>query len=279
MSEPLRTDPANPQDAPLEPDQTAKIEQLLLDGLDHYFSAQYDQAINVWTRALFLDRSHARARAYIERARAALSERQRESEELLQSGVAAFDRGESIEARRLLEDAIRRGAPMDEALAVLGRIDRFEPKAPFVQPLTGVGDAHRPTPVPPTAPRESPASRAWLAMVGVAVAALGVVLLLGLVGIESILPPLDAPIDLRPSPRDAVTLPLPLRGEVALERARALAASGRLHDAIAVLGAVRDTDARKPEADRLTGDLQRQLIELAPSTVPLPERPATDPEP
>ena len=37
-------------------DRDAKIEQLLLVGLDHYFAAQYDQAINVWTRALFLDR-------------------------------------------------------------------------------------------------------------------------------------------------------------------------------------------------------------------------------
>ena len=79
-------------------------------GLDHYFDGEYDQAINVWTRALFLDRGHARARAYIERARSALAEQQRESEELLQRGLAAFDRGASAEARRLLEAAIMRGA-------------------------------------------------------------------------------------------------------------------------------------------------------------------------
>ena len=98
-------------------DRDAKIEQLLLVGLDHYFAAQYEQAINVWTRALFLDRSHARARAYIERARSALAERQRESEELLQNGVAAFQRGDGDEARRLLQAAIDGGAPSDEALA------------------------------------------------------------------------------------------------------------------------------------------------------------------
>ena len=60
--------------------------------------ARYELAINVWTRALFLDRSHARARAYIDRARSALAERQRESEELLQNGVAAFQRGDGEEA-------------------------------------------------------------------------------------------------------------------------------------------------------------------------------------
>src|ERR671931_1974240 len=115
MSEAHRSDAARAHDPASDADRDAKIEQLLLIGLDHYFAAQYEQAINVWTRALFLDRNHARARAYIERARSALAERQRQSEELLQTGVAAFRRGESDEARRLLQAAIDRGAPPDEA--------------------------------------------------------------------------------------------------------------------------------------------------------------------
>ena len=71
MSDPMPTDQSRAVDAMSDADRDAKIEQLLLVGLDHYFAAQYDQAINVWTRALFLDRSHPRARAYIERARSA----------------------------------------------------------------------------------------------------------------------------------------------------------------------------------------------------------------
>jgi len=126
MSDPLRTDSSRALDATSEADRDAKIEQLLLVGLDHYFAAQYEAAINVWTRALFLDRSHPRARAYIERARSALAERQRESEELLQNGVAAFHRGDGDEARRLLQAAIERGAPSEEALAVLERLDRLD---------------------------------------------------------------------------------------------------------------------------------------------------------
>src|SRR6476646_1107899 len=126
MSDPLRNDPARANEPVSEADREAKIEQLLISGLDHYFTGQYDQAINVWTRALFLDRSHARARAYIERARSALAERQRESEELLQNGVAAFTRGEGDEARRLLQAAIDGGAPSEEALAVLERLNRLE---------------------------------------------------------------------------------------------------------------------------------------------------------
>src|SRR5260370_17175916 len=130
MPDSLRPDRRQMTDSASEADREAKVEQLLLVRLDHYFTAQYEQAINVWTRALFLDRNHARARAYIERARSALAERQRESEELLQNGLAAFRRGEGDEARRLLQAAMNHGAPPDEALAVLDRLDRLHQGLP-----------------------------------------------------------------------------------------------------------------------------------------------------
>src|SRR6185295_5373162 len=86
MSEPLRakpeeTDPAELRlrqggpDSPLsEADRAARIEELLLSGLDQYFGGHYEQAINIWTRVAFLERGHGRARAYIERARRARRE-------------------------------------------------------------------------------------------------------------------------------------------------------------------------------------------------------------
>src|SRR3954471_17071593 len=120
MSDPLRTDGARAHaDAALSTstaDRDAKIEQLLLLGLDQYFAARYELAINIWTRALFLDRTHPRGRAYIQQARPPLAEPQRESEERLQTGVAAFHRGDGDEARRLLQAAMEAGAPSDEAL-------------------------------------------------------------------------------------------------------------------------------------------------------------------
>src|SRR5215218_9846749 len=126
MSDPLRTETSRTPEPTSRAEREAKIEQLLLAGLDHYFAAQYDQAINVWTRALFLDRTHARARAYIERARSAQSERQRESEALLHDGVAAVRRGDSSEARRLLDAAMSQGDASDEVLALLDRVERLE---------------------------------------------------------------------------------------------------------------------------------------------------------
>src|SRR5580704_8010329 len=145
MSDSLRTDGSRALDGVSDADRDAKIEELLLSGLDHYFAARYEQAINVWTRVLFLDRSHPRARAYIDRARSALAEQLRETEELLHAGVTAFDRGETAEATRLLRAAIDRGAPADEARPLLDRLGHGRAQ-----------DASRPPAGAATTPVEAP---------------------------------------------------------------------------------------------------------------------------
>ena len=126
MSEPQRAaDP--PEGSPADIDErerSSRIEQLLLAGLDHYFAGQYEQAIDVWTRVAFLERRHGKARAYIERARGALAERQRESEELVDRGRAAFDAGDVPTARRLLTEAVAQGGGGDTAALLLERLNR-----------------------------------------------------------------------------------------------------------------------------------------------------------
>src|SRR5918996_5708743 len=116
MTEPIRSDRAA-QGA--DRDREARIEQLLVLGLDHYFAEQHELAINVWTRVLFIDRGHARARAYIERGRSAAAERQRKGDELLHTGAAAFDRGDADAARELIASAVDHGPSRDGALALL----------------------------------------------------------------------------------------------------------------------------------------------------------------
>jgi tetratricopeptide (TPR) repeat protein len=283
MSDPLRTEAVRSPDPGPEPDRDAKIEQLLLAGLDHYFAAEYEHAINVWTRALFFDRNHVRARAYIDRARSALAERQRESEEVLQNGLAAFRRGDVDEARRLLEAALTQGAPRDEALAALDRLNRLD-RGPAPGRLSS-----RLAERAQLMPRDQAASRGkgpGVLLVGLAVAGLavaGVVLtvpspsaqwnsLLGWRPNGSQAPPVPSAVE--------STLPLPLRGETALARARTLASRGRLHDALAALEAVRATDAQKADADALRADIQRQLIGLAGATsAPSPAEPGGGPHP
>jgi tetratricopeptide (TPR) repeat protein len=262
MSDPLRTDPASDEQAGA--DRDAKIDQLLLLGLDHYFDGQYDQAINVWTRALFLDRGHARARAYIERARSALAEHQRESEELLQRGLAAFDRGASSEARRLLERAIASGAPRDEALAVLDRIRRLDaaglpvqaeplPHAPGAHSSRSAGAGLRMTGVVAWAGL----SICTLVMFLVAAGAIPVEWLLSRARPGPVVVPVAAPVTNDPG------LAVPRRGARALAEARGLADRGRLRDALIRLDEITLTDLERDAADRLRSEIQRQLLAVA----------------
>jgi len=64
-----------------------------------------------------------------------------------------------------------------------------------------------------------------------------------------------------PAGRESV-LPMPRRGETTLNRARALAASGHLHDALTLVESIRPTDPQKADADGLRAEIQRQLLAL-----------------
>ena len=257
MSEPQPIEPTVP-----ERDKEARIEQLLLSGLDHYFAGQYDQAINVWTRVVFLERGHDRARAYIERARGALAERHRESEELLHRGVAAFDRGDTEEARELITRAIEQGGPHDMALVFLERLNRLGRPSP-------VSDVPRPAVVERRSrPRVADAAESYSwplrAIAGIAlIAATFAGLLLGGVPIlewVSQLPAGEAAqervVVAQPEP-----VPIARSSEVVLARARSLQTGGHLHDALRLLERVDVADPLRGEADQLRAELQRLLLD------------------
>lgn len=263
MVDPHRTDTSRAVDAVSDSDRDARVEQLLLDGLDCYFAAQYEQAINVWSRALFFDRGHSRARAYIDRARRAIGERQRESDELVEGGVAALSRGDRDEARRLLRDALDRGLVSDQARAALGRLDQVDAGLAAVGGAASADPARRNIRPPLFRYRTRGASSSGLVLAAAAAAAACVWLVASSDGVwrpfagDAAVAPAAAP----PPALDVVP-DLPLRAETALTRARMLAAGGRLHDAMAALDLVRPTDPQKSEADRVRADLQRRLIAL-----------------
>jgi tetratricopeptide (TPR) repeat protein len=254
MSEPLRTDPADV--GPLsEADRAARIEQLLLSGLDHYFGGNYEQAINVWTRVAFLERGHGRARAYIERARGALAERQRESEELLHTGVAAYQAGDLDTARDLLTRAVEQGGTNETALVFLQRLSRLDavPDASR-QP----GPAMRPR--APLGPRRpvTESSADWLVTIGACIVVIGLVLLSALAARSWLVElPVSAPLG---EPVQAEALPIVRASDTRVSRARELYANGRPHDALRLLSGVDIADPLRGEADRLTSDIQRTLL-------------------
>src|SRR5689334_12999627 len=230
MSEPLRTDPAD--QAPLsEADRAARIEQLLLSGLDHYFGGNYEQAINIWTRVAFLERGHGRARAYIERARSALAERQRESEELTHTGIAAYEAGDLQTARELLTRAVEQGGANDTALLFLQRLSRLDVIS---------GAAHTPEAAPTRlrGPRRGPShaarpSGSWIVTIAACLIVIGLVAVSALAGRSWLVElPVTAP---QGEPARAEALPIVRASDTRLSRARELVTSGHPHDALAVL--------------------------------------------
>lgn len=244
-----------------EREREARVEELLLSGLDHYFAGQHELAINVWTRALFLDRGHARARAYIERARGAIAERQREGEELIQTGAAAFQRGESEAARHLLTSAVEHGAATEEALAMLERLDRLE--------AAGVQQENRPVRRPFRDREHSPDAaarpdRSWLGWIaaGAVLGAAAAAVTVAVFWVRGEWRPLDAAASATVRASDE-PLPVPSVADVRIARAQAQYDRGHLREALGELDAVQPGDPLSAEADSLKADIQEKLLQAA----------------
>ena len=290
MSDPLRTNPIESAASTNgDAKRDAKIESLLLAGLDQYFAADYAQAIDIWTRVLFLDRNHARARAYIERARSAMAEQQRESEELLHTGVAAFERGEIEAAKQMLTAAVQRGGAHDVALAFLTRIDRIH-AATSAQPVPVSPPSRLPfRPRNETSP--SPASRLASAVFVVLLVATAAVAIASWDRLVVWMPALNTSAEDGLVPMRAVQEPLivPRSSETALDRARSLFASGRAYDALRAVDLVRPTDPLRGDADKLKAAIQRELLAFqtspggaeltTPATPTMPATPSTSSNP
>jgi tetratricopeptide (TPR) repeat protein len=274
MTDPLRSDrPVLPADL-LERDRDARVEHLLLAGLDHYFAGQYELAISVWTRVLFLNHGHARARAYMERARSAISERQRESEELLHTGVEAFGRGDIVTARRLLTSAVERGAGTEEALALLDRVNRLEQAVSVPGSVSlRLEQVSPPMPDLPAAAVTVRRAHVWweTAGVGAGVVVAAAAAWLWFRGADAWL--VQAPPARSAVVQDAEPLSVPAASEASLSRARTLQSKGRLHEALLALDGVRHGDPSWPEAQSLRDAIQRQLLAGAGAPLPRPDSP------
>ena len=278
MSEPQRT----PATADGDQEREALIEKLLVAGLDHYFEGSYEQAVNVWTRVAFLERGHGRARAYIERARGALAERQRQGEELLHRGIEAYEAGDLPAARDLLTRVVAEGGGNETALVFLQRLGRLQTSPPVssASPSTtshGTGlSSMEGSPRSRSMGRSQEAVAArpsWIATgaVGLIVAA---AILFAAQPIASWLgerPIAAPPVDLRPDE----PLPIVRVSDLRLDRARALHASGRHREALVELETIGIADPLRPEANRLKAEIQRMVLAARPrpAVIPLPMEP------
>ena len=256
------------------PDEAAvregQIDALLDEGLDRYFAGRYEDAIHLWTRVLFLDRSHARARAYIERARTALSEMQRRSDELLQASRDLLEQGETEAARRLLAEAVAGSGDDVQASTLLVRLERME----RVRALTGALDADLPAVLPVrrilwTGPRVMLAIGLSLLVVGGLVVVIqGGRLVQDSTEAAIAAIPTGAPVAAEPS-----RFPILSSSQVALVRARTAVAHDRLSDALVALDRVAADSPERPAADQLRIEIQQLLMASARnlSSTPLTE--------
>lgn len=237
-------------------ERQSRIEELLLEGLDLYFAGKYERAITVWTRVAFLERGNGRARAYIERARSAQAEQQRQSEELLHAGVSAYHAGELQAARDLLTRSVEEGGPHETALVYLDRLRRTEsaPVARAERVLSARRRGQDPAGAVPRLPSWTPTVVASAA-VAMAITLLSLpvrsYLVSQRVAAVSAGVPLGGPL---PVARDA---------DRRIARARALLTAGRALDALRVLEPIPPVDPARGDVDRLRGEIQRVLLEGA----------------
>jgi hypothetical protein len=207
----------------------------------------------VWTRVLFLDRSHARARAYIDRARTALAERHRKAEELLHASQQFLDRGETRAARDLLTQAVAASGDDERAAALRVQLERVE--------RTYAWTVAAPSPTQEVVPgwswrRRSPGLAIVLAAVAVALLGTGAFLNAGLREWVSS----NSPVEQLTTAPVAAKLPVLSSSDAALIRARTLFARGRLAEALRALDVVSDASPVRGEANTLRVEIQRLLL-------------------
>jgi tetratricopeptide (TPR) repeat protein len=253
MSDPRRVESAVHNDGGTV-DRASQADALLVQGLHLYFDGHFEDAIHIWTRVLFLDRSHARARAYIDRARSAVAERQRRSEEMLQASQQLLESGETDAARHLLTEAVASNGDDERASAVRVKLERVERARAGASRLS---ISAAPAVVPAWAWPVRSLSKRLLMSVALAACVL-VVALAGLrtydwleFGVERdelAAPPAQAGMQVLSS------------SDVALIRARTLFGRGRLAQALQALDRVDDRSAQRPEADALRVEIQRLLL-------------------
>lgn len=245
MAETRRSDP---DDTGAGPERDGRIESLLVQGLDRYFANRYEEAVHIWTRVLFLDRSHPRARAYIDRARTALAERQRRGDELLHASQSLLEQGKTGDARQLLTEAVAATGDDERAAALRMRLDRLD------RTRWGIpADPILPATSTPAGIVVAPAI--WWSLIAATS-------LVTLWLVAQLVFPAWQPIETAAPAVTFAAAPIPVLGnaDVALVRARTLFQRGRLADALLALDRVGVNDKRRAEADRLRVEIQRLLL-------------------
>ena len=195
------------------------------------------------------------SKAYIDRARTALAEQQRQSDELLHASQSMLDQGRMADARALLSQAMARTGDDERAAALRMKLDRLERVA---RPAVDIAAHAAPSPVD----RLIGSPYVWWGLA--AATAVATLWLIGRLAVPAFQPadPVAPPALVAPAAVAALT-----SSDAALVRARTLYGRGRLADALRALDRVALESDLRSEADRLRVEIQRLLLAAEPPRV------------
>lgn len=114
-------EPPPPASAPAFDDET-RIRELLQHGQEAFDRAEYQEAIDVWSRIFLMDPTHQEALHCVEEARGRKEEVERRVEHLLYEAEEARSAGKIGEARRLVDEVLATQADHLEALDLRDRL-------------------------------------------------------------------------------------------------------------------------------------------------------------
>ncbi|HUP49163.1 MAG TPA: tetratricopeptide repeat protein [Thermoanaerobaculia bacterium] len=105
------------------PDDQKKIEQYLADGDRAFDGADYQQAIDLWSRIFLIDVTNEAASERIEKAKGKRREIEQRMETVLAAGIEAFDRKDFTTARTSFEEVLRNDPGNIQAQDYLERLE------------------------------------------------------------------------------------------------------------------------------------------------------------
>jgi tetratricopeptide (TPR) repeat protein len=257
-----------------------RITRLLAEGQRAFERADYQGAIDSWSRIFLIDIDHGEANRRIEEARRHKAERERQLEELYHEGVSLWELGSNTQARRVFERVLEMDSGHLAARDAIERIDAGEASAtpgetavaevltvpePEATPTTSA----RTTAAPAPAAARRPALAAGKAKPGRTRPAFwaigGAVLLLALAGGWLLYSQRQGLF-----PNSESTSPAEPADSGVLERARKLHELGQTASAIDLLRRLPAAHAQYVEAQSLIAQWETLLEEGA--TAPTPEQ-------
>jgi tetratricopeptide (TPR) repeat protein len=139
---------AGPMEATLESESDGRIRDLLEEGQTAFEGADYQGAIDAWSRIFLIDIDHQEAARRIEEARRLKAEHERQVEEIFHEAVEALEGGDGERAKGLFEQVVDRQPGHLAAREYLQQLEAGE--TPKVSGTERGGVARPPvSPVPP----------------------------------------------------------------------------------------------------------------------------------